>query len=118
MYATDTLGFMQDCLSGLAVRLDNYLNLDTELEERRETEAVLVPYAVLVHDDGLDYDMDGNAYFDDYPGDHYVSGHRTRKGAEAEAQRLEEAGIEKDRIQVVERYDAHRYELKYRPIQE
>ena len=44
--------------------------------------APVYAFAVLVWCDGLDYDMDGKAYFDDYPDYHPASYHRTRKGAE------------------------------------
>jgi hypothetical protein len=52
-------------------------------------------WIVTVYDDGLDC-----GEFDDYPGDHVASHHRTRKGAEAEAAWLIHAGIEENRIHV------------------
>lgn len=120
-----TLDFIQDVLSGLNVRAYNYLDGEEDQHvarlieaQDRETDPVLIPFAVLVYDDGLDYDLDGNAYFDDYPGDHYASGHRSRKGAEVEAAYLEAAGIESHRISIVENYYAARYELDYHPIRD
>ena len=52
-------------------------------------------WRVLVWDDGLDC-----GYFDDYPGDHCASHHRTQRGAEMEAAWLEHHGIEASRITV------------------
>lgn len=93
--------------------------LEAQIEaQASETDPVLIPYAVLVYNDGLDYDEDGNSYFDDYPSDDYASGHRSLKGAEAEAAWLEHAGIEARRISIVEDYHAMRYELKYHPIRD
>lgn len=118
------LDFVQDVLSGLNVRHYNYQDTIEESKQLermwaaqdKEYEQVLVPFALTVYEDGLDYDEDGNAYFDDYPGEHYASGHLTLKGAEVEAAWLEHHGIAADRIRIVENYWVHRYELKYHPI--
>lgn len=76
-------------------------------------QAIRVPAAVLVWDDGLDWNLDGTPYQDDYPGEHPHSYHRSLKDAEMEAGWLEHTGTDPRRIRVVENYwvpfwDAHR----------
>jgi hypothetical protein len=61
-----------------------------------------VAAAVLIWDDGLDYNMDGTAYQDDAPGDHPHSYHHTRKDAEIMAMILEDGGCDPARITIVE----------------
>lgn len=119
------LDFVQDVLSGLNVRAYNYLDSSEDeavarmIEAQdRETDPILIPFAVTVWDDGLDYDEDGNSYFDDYPGEHLASSHRTLKGAQAEAAWLEHAGIKADRIRIVPDWYAMRYEMKYHPLRD
>ncbi len=51
---------------------------------------VLIPFVVMMWDDGLDYDMEGNSYFDDYPDYHEHSYHHTRKDAEVEVAYIEQ----------------------------
>lgn len=58
--------------------------------------------AVLVWDNGLDYNLDGTAYQDDAPGDYPHSYHLTRKDAEVMAAYLENGGCEANRITIVE----------------
>lgn len=65
---------------------------------------VKVAAAILVWDDGLDYNMDGTSYQDDYPGDHPHSYHHTRKDAEWMAAILEDGGCEPNRITIVENF--------------
>jgi hypothetical protein len=72
-----------------------------------------VAAAVLIWDDGLDYDMDGTSYQDDAPGDHPHSYHHTRKDAEIMAMILEDSGCDPARITIVEGFwvapwDIHR----------
>jgi hypothetical protein len=43
----------------------------------------MVPFAVMAWDDGMDYDGDGNAYFDSPPCDFVWSAHHTVEAAEA-----------------------------------
>lgn len=124
------LDYIQDVLSGLNVREYNYIDADAvaRAEVERETENWLnrddrfdsrvIPFTVTVYDDGLDYDMDGNSYFDDYPSDVAHSHHRTRKGAEQEAAWLEHQGTPTWRIRIVEDYPTYAWELKYHPIRD
>jgi hypothetical protein len=106
------LDHLTDVLHGLNVRHWNYLDLDALAKalaaKEAERLAYLTPYdtfipqecwTVLVYDDGLDC-----GYFDDYPGEHAASYHRTQRGAEIEAAHLEDAGIEGKRIRVVFQY--------------
>jgi hypothetical protein len=101
------LEYLTDTLSGFNVREYNYLD-PTWTPPARVCEQMypwdnyepFECWQVFVWDDGLDYDMDGNAYFDDYPGDHCASHHRTEKGAQAEAAWLEHHGISADRISI------------------
>ena len=113
---------LTDVLAGFNVRAYNYLveQVEVELDPYHDDrfDEVTVPFAVTVYDDGLDYDMDGNAYFDDYPGDHAVSFHRSRVGAEREAAWLEHAGVETRRINIVEDYRTFQWELQYHPIRD
>ena len=118
--AVDTLGFIQDELNGLNVRAYNYQTLDHAPAPAPvgEDQPVQVPFAVEVYDDGLDYDADGNTYFDDYPGFHVASAHRTQKGAEVKVAWLERAGIEPHRIRITQGVWLEHWELKYHPIQD
>lgn len=77
-----------------------------------------VPFAVMVWDDGLDYDMEGNAYFDDCPGDRPHGFYRTQKAAEYEAARLEMLGIDGNRITIVRDYWTPNYTLNGRGIED
>jgi hypothetical protein len=81
-----------------------------DLEFPRET---YVAAAVLVWDDGLDYDVDGNAYVDDCPGYHPHSYHHSLKDAESEIAWLIHRGLDSGRITLIEGYpvsdwDTHR----------
>lgn len=123
------LDYLTDVLHGLNVRHWNYLDLDAQAKLLAEREAerqrwlmpwdTFVPqecWTVLVYDDGLDYDEDGNSYFDDYPGEHASSYHRTQRGAEVEAAHLEDAGIAGNRIRVAFQYqDECDYNMPIRP---
>ena len=109
--------YMTDVLHGLNVRLYNYLDLTAPVveEEQRYPWEEFEPqecWVVGVWDDGLDYDLDGNAYFDDYPDEHPHSYHATQRGAEVQAAYLEHWGIEAHRIRVYfgqqNRYDYDR----------
>lgn len=109
---------LQDRLSGIRVRPENFSDLLPATPGRFHrlpdvldvpylphwdyTKTPTVPFTVLVYDDGLDYDADGNAYFDDYPHDYPSSYHRTRKGAECAASWLEFRGIAPHRISIQE----------------
>ena len=116
------LDYLQDALSGLNVRPNNYMSDEVTVEvnsyydDRFDT--ILVPFVVCVWDDGLDYDMDGNAYFDDYPGDQPVSFHASREGAEREAAWLEHRGTASRRISIMEDYLACRWDLEYKPLRD
>jgi hypothetical protein len=115
------LDYLQDVLSGLNVRQHNYLAPDVEVDldpyYDDRFDPVLVPFAVLVYNDGLDYDMDGNAYFDDYPSDDLATAHRTREGAERSAAWMEHHGIKANRITIVENYWTHKWEMEYHPLE-
>lgn len=108
------LDFIADTLSGLNVRLGNYLypeetlapepqcwcharNRACECGEGFQSQRAWI---VQIWDDGLDYDMDGNSYWDDYPGEHPFSYHDSEKGAEVEAAWLIAAGLEPDRLRI------------------
>lgn len=65
---------------------------------------ILVPFAVFVWDDGLDYNMDGTPYQDDCPGDIPHTYHRSLKAAEMEAGWLEHTGTDPRRISIVQNY--------------
>lgn len=108
------LDHMTDVLHGLNVRHWNYLDLDAQaklLAERKVERDQGYPWenfepqrcwVVYVYDDGLDYDLDGNAYWDSPPEDVPVSYHLTQKGAEQEAAYMEHAGTQGRRIHVSE----------------
>lgn len=63
---------------------------------------VKVAAAILIWDDGLDYNMDGTAYQDDAPGDYPHSYHHSRRDAEIMAAYLEDGGCDPKRISIVE----------------
>lgn len=100
------LDHLTDSLSGLNVRPAAYLDLTPPPAKQAEPRypwedyEPFQCYLVLVWDDGLDYDADGNAYQDDAPGYHCASHHRTQKGAEAEAAWMEHHGIKASRIAI------------------
>jgi len=114
--------FLQDVLSGLNVRPYNYLADDVQVELDPHfddsCDMIIVPFVVTVYNDGLDYDDDGNAYFDDYPADLPASFHRTRKGAETEAAWLQHNGVEQWRIRIEEDFAAQKWELQYHPMRD
>lgn len=125
MPAIAILDYTQDVLSGLNVREYHYVDPFTltpveEMiaEQDRDSQEIMIPFAVTIYDDGLDYDEDGNSYFDDYPADHLASSHRTLKGAEIEAAHLENNGIEQWRISIVPQYVIYRYELSFHPLRD
>ena len=49
----------------------------------------LVPFALMAWDDGLDYDVDGNAWQDSPPCEYVFTAHQTRDSAEKELQRMQ-----------------------------
>jgi hypothetical protein len=116
----DHFDFLTDVLHGLNVRHYNYLaeEVAVELDYYHDDrfDEVFVPVAVLVYDDGLDYDLDGNAYFDDYPSDVPHSYHHTLYGAQAEAAWLEHHGVKPNRISIVEGYLTYKWDTQYKPI--
>lgn len=67
-------------------------------------EFTLVPAAVLVWDDGLDYNLDGTSYQDDCPGDYPHSYHRSLKDAELEAAWLEYTGCDPRNIRIAQHF--------------
>ena len=119
---TDNLGYLQDVMNGLNVRPQNYLMdevcvfMDPYYDDRFDL--VLVPFAVLVHNDGLDYDDEGNSYFDDYPSDDLATAHRTREGAERSAAWMEYHGVKPNRISIRENCWYHKWEMKYHPLED
>jgi hypothetical protein len=120
--APSHLDYLTDVLHGLNVREYNYLapdvvvDVDPYYDDRFDP--VCVPFAVLVYNDGLDYDEDGNAYFDDYPSDDLATAHRTREGAERSAAWMEHHGIKAQRISIVENYWTYKWEMEYHPMEE
>ncbi|MFY4731166.1 hypothetical protein [Nitrospira sp. BLG_2] len=110
------LDYLTDVLSGLNVRHYNYLDLELAAKLEAERKAAynvgypwenFVPqycWTVLVYEDGLDYDEDGNAYWDCPPDWFAASYHLTQKGAEQEAAYLEHAGIKSSRIIIQEQW--------------
>lgn len=115
-----------------ALRRENHAEIATQLAPEPEpdysddyeycwafeafVETTVVAGAVLVYDDGLDYDVDGNAYFDDYPSWFPHSYHHSVKEAEAEAAWLEHrAGVKPDRIRVVENYRVDEWDMNMIP---
>lgn len=112
------LDYLTDVLSGLNVRHYNYLDLELAAKIEAERQArynegypweSFVPqycWVVYVWEDGLDYDDEGNAYFDSPPDEFESSYHLTQRGAEIEAAYLERAGIKASRIRVAEGYQA------------
>ena len=117
--------FSTDVANGLNVRHYNYKE---ETEEDRHVAAliaeqdaerlpVVIPFAVLVWDEGLDYDDEGNAYFDDYPSWFVGSAHHTRKGAEVEAA-YHEHHFPKQRVMVVEDHWVEQWEMQYHSIKD
>lgn len=110
----DVLDFATDELSGLNVRFYNYLfneeaapleprcpcharNRACECGERFIAQRAWI---VQVWDDGLDYDMDGNSYFDDYPGEMPHSYHDSEEGAWLAVEKLLALGVEERRLRV------------------
>ena len=129
MLFTDELACVQDELCGIRVRADLYRDLQAEeefyadyvaweAEQEREREEIRVPFAVIVYCDGLDYDEDGNAYFDDWPSNQVHSCHTTQRGAEMEAAWLIHHGTPSSYVSVDQDVWVERWELKYHPIQE
>jgi hypothetical protein len=111
----DKLGYLQDEISGLNVRPYNYLLPRVEVTFREvdtDCDDMTVPFAVLLWDDGLDYDADGNSYFDDYPGDFMHSAHRTLEGAQKEAAWLEHLGVNPVKIRIEADHHCYRYQLR------
>lgn len=112
--------FATDVASGLNVRVKNYVGMPPASKNVRfhhaycrETETLVAPFVVLLWDDGLDYDLDGNAY-PDSPPDYFVqSVHATRKAAEQEAAYLERAGVRG--IIIEEGYPVYRYQADHLP---
>lgn len=87
----------------LAGKDDNQIQFknDTVIVEVEVEEVVKAPFAVLIWDDGLDYNMDGTSYQDDAPGSIPHSYHFDRKAAEAEVAWLEHRGCDPSNIQIV-----------------
>lgn len=130
---TALLDFETDVQMGLNVREYHYRDITEEflweLEIERdgsfesryeyddEREEIYVPFVVMLWDDGLDYDEDGNAYFDDAPGWFTHTCHRTLKGAEIEMAWLEHHGITNDKHLAKDAW-IPRWELKSHPLQD
>jgi len=121
----DLFGFLADVLAGLNVRHYNYVGEVYEVAVAPssysyddESEWVCVPFAVLIHDDGMDYNEDGTSYMDDYPSDWLHSAFNNRKAAETEICWLEKHGVETNRITIAERYWVQGYELKSHPVRD
>lgn len=88
-------------------------------------EYIKVPFALLIWDDGLDYNMDGTSYQDDCPGDHPHSYHLTRESAEMEQDWLEHTNPGRDPRDFtivadfwVPFWDAHRIPLEPYPFED
>jgi hypothetical protein len=115
----DVFGFMADVLAGLNVRHYNYV---AEVIERNydayAEELTFAPFAVFIYDDGMDYNEDGTAYMDDYPGDWLHSCFNSRRGAEMEACWLERHGVASNRITIVEGHWLADWEAKSHPIKD
>lgn len=100
------LEVLTDEMAGLNVRPANYLD-PTWVPPTRECQGYpwdnyqpFQCWCVFVWEENLDYDEDGNSYWDGPPGDFCASHHRTQRGAEMEAAWLEHHGISGDRISV------------------
>jgi hypothetical protein len=78
------LEFVQDVVSGLNVRESHYVDLTAIDPLEDEYGHDIVPFAVLMWDDGLDYDEEGNSYFDSPPEWYVHSFHKTQVEAEIE----------------------------------
>ena len=75
----------------------------------------LAGLAVLVWDDGLDYDPDGTPHRDDAPGYWPHSYHQTIRGAEVTQCHLEAAGVAPGRVLIVDGYAVPEWDAD-RPI--
>lgn len=113
----DALSCVQDELSGVRVPARFYHDDDLSIfdgftYDDDEYDGFYVPFAVTVYSDGMDYDIDGNAYFDDYPSWFAVSYHRTRKSAEvAAAYHMDMCPNQP--VEIVENYWIDGYEARY-----
>lgn len=70
----------------------------------------LVPFAVMAWDDGLDYDGEGNAYFDSPPCEFVWSAHHTVEAAEASLAKAK-ALCPKGEFRLVEDYICQDFEV-------
>jgi hypothetical protein len=115
MHSATELDFIQDRVSGINVRLDNFRVLGSEVPFQPSEDAELeVPYCVSLWHDGLDYDEEGNAYQDEYPEFIPHTYHRTLKDAETEAAWLIERGVASDRVDIgKDGYWIDEWEQKY-----
>lgn len=113
--------FATDVASGLNVRLYNYVPAKEKkskvynryLAFDREYETVIAPFVVYVYDDGLDYDLEGNPYWDSSPDYVLQSVHATLEDAQREAAYLEDRGTKASHITIGENCQLYRYKLKY-----
>ncbi len=114
------LDFIQDSFAG-RVREACYEVLEDESQEYDITDDwddVCVPFAVMVWCDGLDYDDDGNAYFDDYPQFVAISYHTTQRGAEIELAYQLNNGLKDHEVCIEANYWTYEAELRWNPIRE
>lgn len=117
----DILGYTQDRLMGLNVRLDNYVE---RIEEKRHPKAgdeqfdmVCIPFAVMCHCDGMYTDENGVEYQEDYPSDFESTFHYTRKGAEC-AVAWHDLQCPKQRCWIAENHWVERWQLNHHEVQD
>jgi hypothetical protein len=111
------LDILQDSFAG---RVRAYCYNDVPEPEETDTRwnDVVVPFAVMMWCDGLDYDENGHAHFDDYPQNVPHSYHTTRKGAESEIAWLEFLGHDVSGFSIEANYLTYEWDLQYKPIKE
>lgn len=97
--AYDEFSMVQDELNGIRVRSEFYSIQFIEdatwvdfvkSQVFDDGDGISAPFAVVFYDEGLDYDEDGNSYFDDWPkwvGHSYFA---SRESAERELAEMEE----------------------------
>jgi len=111
----DHLTYLQDVLSGLNVKPQNYLVEDTTVavdewyDDRFDD--VHIPFVVSVYYEGCIEERE-------WPGWGQHSFHRTLKGAQAEVAWLEYLGTNLNRIQIGEDAIVPKWELEYCKIQD
>ena len=77
-----------------------------------------VAAAVLIWDDGLDYNMDGTSYQDDAPGDFPHSYHHSLKEAQIAVAYLENGGCDPERITIVEDFLVSPWDVARIPLRD